>query len=372
MLNTYIKDIYCNTYLHPENALRVPNLMEKLIGDTTGEIIDIWFPKLKASVYKIEDEDYGYIFRRSVNEILLGAFGDEYAYYYEQLYKIPSCIENMEKCLLGEKYNSEMLSLAIELSPDTFYVIDDFICGSRYTRWIKLYEFYDKFVNYYEENMSEEVESVKSEMYCSDKCIYTDIEGCGIGKLVDIIHSRALKRGDNIYDNWLQFCRLAQVWYVYLIKGKEIGGIPGLDMSICAYDSLINHDSVDYMAAAWLPVKNGDASNKGRAKVNAKCVELFGDIAHFLETPDETATENDVAVNVVKTLAIGQELMQKGNRERVVKLLRQAFSWKTVTDTKKCKATMRSVLESYVKERRKQHKTTRAFEILMIGDNKSH
>ena len=79
MLNTYIKDIYCNTYLHPENALRVPNLMEKLIGDTTGEIIDIWFPKLKASVYKIEDEDYGYIFRRSVNEILLGAFGDEYA-----------------------------------------------------------------------------------------------------------------------------------------------------------------------------------------------------------------------------------------------------------------------------------------------------
>lgn len=34
MLNTYIRDIYCNTYLHPENALRVPNLMEKLIGDT--------------------------------------------------------------------------------------------------------------------------------------------------------------------------------------------------------------------------------------------------------------------------------------------------------------------------------------------------
>lgn len=30
MLNTYIRDIYCNTYLHPENALRVPNLMEKL------------------------------------------------------------------------------------------------------------------------------------------------------------------------------------------------------------------------------------------------------------------------------------------------------------------------------------------------------
>lgn len=45
MLNTYIRDIYCNTYLHPENALRVPNLMEKLIGDRTGEIIDIWLPK---------------------------------------------------------------------------------------------------------------------------------------------------------------------------------------------------------------------------------------------------------------------------------------------------------------------------------------
>lgn len=71
MLNTYIRDIYCNTYLHPENALRVPNLMEKLIGDRTGEIIDIWLPKLKASVYKIEDDDYGYIFRRSIDEIYL-------------------------------------------------------------------------------------------------------------------------------------------------------------------------------------------------------------------------------------------------------------------------------------------------------------
>lgn len=346
--------------------------MEKLIGDTTGEIIDIWFPKLKASVYKIEDEDYGYIFRRSVNEILLGAFGDEYAYYYEQLYKIPSCIENMEKCLLGEKYNSEMLSLAIELSPDTSCVVDDFTCGSRYTRWVKLYEFYDKFVNYYEENISEEVESVKSEMHCSDKCIYTDTEGCSIGKLIDTIRSRALKRSDDIYDNWLQFCRLAQAWYSYLIKGAEAGGIASLGMSICAYDSLISHDSVDYMAAAWLPNKNGNTSNKGRAKVNAKCIELFGDITDFLEVADETVTEHDIAVNVVKTLAIGQELMQKGNRERVVKLLRQALSWKTAADTEKCKATMQAILESYIKERRKQHKTTRAFEILMVGNNKSH
>lgn len=158
-------------------------------------------------------------------------------------------------------------------------------------------------------------------------------------------------------------------WYSYLIKGTEIGGIPGLGMDICAYDSLISHDSVDYMAAAWLPNKNGNTSNKGRAKVNAKCIELFGDITEFLESSDETATEHDVAVNVVKALAIGQELMQKGNRERVVKLLRQAFSWKTSVDTEKCKATMQAILESYIKERRKQHKATRAFEILMVENN---
>lgn len=369
MLNTYIRDIYCNTYLHPENALRVPNLMEKLIGDRTGEIIDIWLPKLKASVYKIEDDDYGYIFRRSTDEILSTAFGDEYAHCWEQLRRVPDYIKNMERCLLGEDYNPDMFSLAIDLLPGTSCVVDDFTCGSRYTRWVKLYEFYDKFVNYYERNVSEEVESVKSEMYCSDKCIYTDTEGCSIGKLVDAIYSRALKRNDNIYDNWLQFCRLAQAWYAYLIKGTEIGGIPGLGMDICAYDSLISHDSVDYMAAAWLPNKNGNTSNKGRAKVNAKCIELFGDITEFLESSDETATEHDVAVNVVKTLAIGQELMQKGNRERVVKLLRQAFSWKTSVDTEKCKATMQAILESYIKERRKQHKATRAFEILMIGNN---
>lgn len=276
MLNTYIRDIYCNTYLHPENALRVPNLMEKLIGDRTGEIIDIWLPKLKASVYKIEDDDYGYIFRRSIDEILSTAFGDEYVYCWEQLRRVPDYIKNMEGCLLGEDYNPDMFSLAIDLLPGTSCVVDDFTCGSRYTRWVKLYEFYDKFVNYYERNVSEEVESVKSEMYCSDKCIYTDTEGCSIGKLVDAIYSRALKRNDNIYDNWLQFCRLAQAWYAYLIKGTEIGGIPGLGMDICAYDSLISHDSVDYMAAAWLPNKNGNTSNKGRAKVNAKCIELLG------------------------------------------------------------------------------------------------
>lgn len=369
MLNTYIRDIYCNTYLHPENALRVPNLMEKLIGDRTGEIIDIWLPKLKASVYKIEDDDYGYIFRRSIDEILSTAFGDEYAHCWEQLRRVPDYIKNMEGCLLGEDYNPDMFSLAIDLLPGTSCVVNDFTCGSRYTRWVKLYEFYVKFVNYYERNVSEEVESVKSEMYCSDKCIYTDIEGCGIGKLVDVIHSRALKRNDNIYDNWLQFCRLAQAWYAYLIKGTEIGGIPGLGMDICAYDSLISHDSVDYMAAAWLPNKNGNTSNKGRAKVNAKCIELFGDITDFLETTDKTVTEHDVAINVVKTLAIGQELMQKGNRERVVKLLRQAFGWKTSVDTEKCKATMQAILESYIKERRKQHKATRAFEILMVENN---
>lgn len=51
---------------------------------------------------------------------------------------------------------------------------------------------------------------------------------------------------------------------------------------------------------------------------------------------------------------------------------RSIRSWKTVTDTRKCKATMRLVLESYIKERRKAHKTTRAFEILMVGNNKLH
>ena len=73
-------------------------------------------------------------------------------------------------------------------------------------------------------------------------------------------------------------------------------------------------------------------------------------------------------VNVVKTLAIGQELMQKGNRERVVKLLRQAFSWKTSVDTEKCEATMQAILESYIKERRKQRVLLRYYSLYLETD----
>lgn len=440
MLNTYIRDIYCNTYLHPENALRVPNLMEKLIGDRTGEIIDIWLPKLKASVYKIEDDDYGYIFRRSIDEILSTAFGDEYAYCWEQLHRVPDYIKNMEGCLLGEDYNPDMFSLAIDLLPGTFCVVDDFTCGSRYTRWVKLYEFYDKFVNYYERNVSEEVESVKSEMdyyywrmrvwsidkliedsvehaegksttnamketayamlellptsmyrkkdfsggskytylsnlyyltrefakhyepeliyYVKDKwetilgseiCRVVDIDNCGLGRLRDTIKKRVLKRSDNIYANWEQFCKFAEVYYAYLTKYAKQRNTKDIALNTSAYRDLISNDTVSFVAANWLPNQaTGDVY--GTVSRIVPCSQIMSEVVDFINKKPEKTTEYDIARNTIKVLSIGAKLTERKYQEHVVRLLQVAADWESAADTEKCAAYMLQILNDFCAE----------------------
>lgn len=176
-----------------------------------------------------------------------------------------------------------------------------------------------------------------------------DIDNCGLGRLRDTIKKRALKRSDNIYANWEQFCKCAEVYYAYLIKYAKERNTKDIALNTSAYRDLISNDTVSFVATNWLP-NQATGENYGTVSKVAPCSQIMSEVVDFISKRSEKVTEYDIAKNTIKVLSIGAKLTKREYRNHVVRLLRAAADWESAADTEKCAAYMLQVLNDFCAE----------------------
>ena len=177
----------------------------------------------------------------------------------------------------------------------------------------------------------------------------TDIDKCGLGRLKRTITKRALKRGDNIYENWEQFCKFAEVYYAYLTKYAKQRNTKDIALNTSAYRDLISNDIVSFIAANWLPNQaTGDVY--GTVSRIVPCSQIMSEVVDFINKKPEKTTEYDITRNTIKVLSIGAKLTERKYQEHVVRLLQVAADWESAADTEKCAAYMLQVLNDFCAE----------------------
>lgn len=176
-----------------------------------------------------------------------------------------------------------------------------------------------------------------------------DIDNCGLGRLRDTIKKRALKCSDNIYDNWEQFCKYAEVYYAYLIKYAKERNTKDIVLNVSAYRDLISNDTVSFIATNWLP-NQATGENYGTVSKIVPCSQIMSEVVDFINKRSEKVIEYDIAKNTIKVLSIGAKLTKREYQNHVVILLRAAADWESAADTEKCAAYMLQVLNDFCAE----------------------
>lgn len=194
----------------------------------------------------------------------------------------------------------------LELLPTSMYRKKDFSGGSKYTYLSNLYYLTREFAKHYEPELIYYVKDKWETILGSEICRVVDIDNCGLGRIRDTIKKRALKCSDNIYANWEQFCKYAEVYYAYLIKYAKERNTKDIVLNVSAYRDLISNDTVSFIATNWLPNQaTGDVY--GTVSRIVPCSQIMSEVVDFINKKPEKTTEYDIARNTIKVLSIGAD-----------------------------------------------------------------
>lgn len=345
MLNTCMRDIVVYTWKHVKFAYKVPDLLRTLVGKNITPEIESKIAELEACVDDIYRDVYMYYFREAVETVCKAVAEMDYYYWRMRVRSIDKLIEDSVVHSRGKSTKSA----TIELLPASKYCKKDFYGGTKYTYLSNLYYLTRAFVKEYEPELIYYVKDRYERVLGSEICRVMDIDNCGLGRLRDTIKKRALKRGDNIYANWEQFCKYAEVYYAYLTKYAKERNTKDIVLNVSAYRDLISNDTVSFVATNWLP-NQATGENYGTVSKVVPCSQIMSEVADFINKRSEKVTEYDIAKNTIKVLSIGAKLTKREYQNHVVRLLRVAADWESAADTEKCAAYMLQVLNDFCAE----------------------
>lgn len=293
------------------------------------------------------------IYFRDVVETICKAVSEmDYCHWRMRVRSIDNLIEDSVAHAHGSSTKTSMKETAyamLELLPTSMYRKKDFSGGSKYTYLSNLYYLTREFAKHYEPELIYYVKDKWETILGSEVCRVMDIDKCGLGRLRDTIKKRALKCSNNIYANWEQFCKYAEVYYAYLIKYAKERNTKDIVLNVSAYRDLISNDTVSFIATNWLPNQaTGDVY--GTVSRIVPCSQIMSEVVDFINKKPETTTEYGIARNTIKVLSIGAKLTERKNQEHVVRLLQVAADWESAADTEKCTACMLQVLNDFCAE----------------------
>lgn len=352
MLNTCMRDIIVYTWRQIEYAYKVPELLRTLVGKNITPEIESKIAELEACADDIYRDVYIIYFRDVVETICKAVAEMDYYYWRMRVRSIDKLIEDSVVHARGKSTKSAMRETAsamIELLPASKYCKKDFCGGTKYTYLSNLYYLTQAFVKEYEPELIYYVKDRYERVLGSEICRVVDIDNCGLGRLRDTIKKRALKRSDNIYANWEQFCKYAEVYYAYLIKYAKERNTKDIVLNVSAYRDLISNDTVSFVATNWLP-NQATGENYGTVSKVVPCSQIMSEVVDFINKRSEKVTEYDIAKNTIKVLSIGAKLTKREYQNHVVRLLRAAADWESAADTEKCAAYMLQVLNDFCAE----------------------
>lgn len=352
MLNTCMRDIIVYTWRQTEYAYKVPELLRTLIGKNITPEIESKLTEMETYVDEIGRNVYIIYFRDVVETVCKAVAEMDYYYWRMRVRSIDKLIEDSVVHSRGKSTKSavkETASAMIELLPASKYCKKDFYGGTKYTYLSNLYYLTRAFVKEYEPELIYYVKDRYERVLGSKICRVVDIDNCGLCRLRDTIKKRALKRSDNIYANWEQFCKYAEVYYAYLIKYAKERNTKDIVLNVSAYRDLISNDTVSFIATNWLP-NQATGENYGTVSKVVPCSQIMSEVVDFINKRSEKVTEYDIAKNTIKVLSIGAKLTKREYQNHVVRLLRAAADWESVADTEKCAAYMLQVLNDFCAE----------------------
>lgn len=352
MLNTCMRDIIVYTWRQIEYAYKVPELLRTLVGKNITPEIESKLTEMETYVDEIGRNVYIIYFRDVVETICKAVSEMDYYYWRMRVRSIDKLIEDSVEHAEGKSTTNAMKETAsamIELLPASKYCKKDFYGGTKYTYLPNLYYLTRAFVKEYEPELIYYVKDRYERVLGSEICRVMDIDNCGLCRLRDTIKKRALKRGDNIYANWEQFCKYAEVYYTYLIKYAKERNTKDIVLNVSAYRDLISNDTVSFVATNWLP-NQATGENYGTVSKVVPCSQIMSEVVDFINKRSEKVTEYDIAKNTIKVLSIGAKLTKREYQNHVVILLRAAADWESAADTEKCAAYMLQVLNDFCAE----------------------
>lgn len=352
MLNTCMRDIVVYTWKHIEFAYKVPDLLRTLVGKNITPEIESKLTEMETYVDEIGRNVYIIYFREAVETVCKAVAEMDYYYWRMRVRSIDKLIEDSVEHAEGKNPTNAMKETAsamIELLPASKYCKKDFCGGTKYTYLSNLYYLTRAFVKEYEPELIYYVKDRYERVLGSEIGRVMDIDNCGLCRLRDTIKKRALKRGDNIYANWEQFCKYAEVYYAYLIKYAKERNTKDIVLNVSAYRDLISNDTVSFVATNWLP-NQATGENYGTVSKVAPCSQIMSEVVDFISKRSEKVTEYDIAKNTIKVLSIGAKLTKREYQNHAVRLLRAAADWESVAATEKCAAYMLQVLDDFCAE----------------------
>lgn len=276
----------------------------------------------------------------------------DYYYWRMRVRSIGKLIEDSVEHAEGKSTMNAMKETAyamLELLPTSMYHKKDFSGGSKYTYLSNLYCLTREFAKHYEPELIYYVKDKWETILGSEVCRVMDIDKCGLGRLKRTITKRALKRGGNIYENWEQFCKFAEVYYAYLVKYAKQRNTKDIALNTSAYRDLISNDTVSFIAANWLP-NQATGDMYGTVSRIVPCSQIMSEVVDFINKKPEKTTEYDIARNTIKVLSIGAKLTERKYQEHVVRLLQVAADWESIDNTGECEVYMLQVLNDFCAE----------------------
>lgn len=352
MLNTCMRDIIVYTWRQIEYAYKVPELLRTLVGKNITPEIESKLTEMETYVDEIGRNVYIIYFRDVVETICKAVSEMDYYYWRVRVRSIDKLIEDSVEHAEGKSTTNAMKETAyamLELLPASKYCKKDFYGGTKCTYLSNLYYLTRAFVKEYEPELIYYVKDRYERVLGSEICRVMDIDNCGLCRLRDTIKKRALKRGDNIYANWEQFCKYAEVYYTYLIKYAKERNTKDIVLNVSAYRDLISNDTVSFVATNWLP-NQATGENYGTVSKVVPCSQIMSEVVDFINKRSEKVTEYDIDKNTIKVLSIGAKLTKREYQNHVVILLRAAADWESAADTEKCAAYMLQVLNDFCAE----------------------
>ena len=352
MLNTCMRDIIVYTWRQTEYAYKVPELLRTLVGKNITPEIESKLTEMETYVDEIGRNVYIIYFRDVVETICKAVSEMDYYYWRMRVRSIDKLIEDSVEHAEGKSTTNAMKETAyamLELLPTSMYRKKDFYRGTKYTYLSNLYYLTREFAKHYEPELIYYVKDKWETILGSEVCRVMDIDKCGLGRLRDTIKKRALKCSDNIYANWEQFCKYAEVYYAYLIKYAKERNTKDIVLNVSAYRDLISNATVSFIATNWLPNQaTGDVY--GTVSRIVPCSQIMSEVVDFINKKPEKTTEYDIARNTIKVLSIGAKFTERKYQEHVVRLLQVAADWESAADTEKCAAYMLQVLNDFCAE----------------------
>lgn len=316
---------------------RIPALVAKIIADIKTPEIELWKYKLdKAYEHINEDDSYMFIFKKAVSEIFRIVDKDEYRHYLEELTPAEERLSNILDKLptLGFSF-SELRYLFPEYQYDSLNV---------YKSMQELYRsLLDAALLSGDKQTKRKLELIKQSYSGTVASCYLDLDTCSLRQMQNYIKQYMLLKGTSIYEEWLRYCKLVQVWRAYLWKYKVMDNTNSLLMSEAGYTSLVENDFIDVNAVTFLPaetVSNPGPNNKMIKE--CKAFKSFCDILSYLRSGDNH--EKSYVLAVINTVGLGANLV--ANRDKVMRVLR--LDSKNEKD--ECKKAMRAVLEEYASQ----------------------